>query len=49
MPVVVVIGPDEAANGQVTIKDLCSGTQQTLLRSKGPAVIKDVLDSHRPM
>ena len=49
VPVVVVIGPDEAANGQVTIKDLCSGTQQTLLRSKGPAAIKDVLDSHRPM
>jgi len=31
---VAVIGPDEAANDQVTIKDLSTGKQQTLPRSK---------------
>jgi histidyl-tRNA synthetase len=49
VPVVVVIGPDEAASGQVTIKDLRSGTQQTLARAKAVPTIKDLLESHRPM
>ncbi len=33
--VAIVLGPDEAANGQVTIKDLASGTQQTVDRAAG--------------
>jgi len=34
-----VIGPDEAATGQVTIKDLQRGLQQTIARSDAPALI----------
>src|SRR4030042_6730120 len=44
--VVVVIGPDETANNQVTIKDLINGTQQTIKRSQGVVEIKKLLDSH---
>jgi histidyl-tRNA synthetase len=40
--IVVVIGPDEAAKGQVTIKTLASGDQQTVDRK---AAIKMLLDS----
>jgi histidyl-tRNA synthetase len=47
--VVVVIGPDETANNQVTIKDLINGTQQTIKRSHGVVEIKKLLDSHRPL
>ena len=47
--VVVVIGPDETANNQVTIKDLINGTQQTIKRSQGVVEIKKLLDSHRPL
>ncbi len=36
---VAVIGPDEAANGQVTIKDLASGQQQTLLRDEAIKIL----------
>jgi histidyl-tRNA synthetase len=49
VPLVVVIGPDEAAKGQVTVKDLAKGTQQTLHRPKAVAAIKHLLDSHRSM
>ena len=37
---VVVIGPDEAAKGQVTIKDLASGQQQTVGRKEAIAILK---------
>ncbi len=47
--VVVVIGPDEAANNQVTIKDLANTTQQTIERSQVALEIKKLLDSHRPL
>lgn len=43
--VAVVIGPDEAANGQVTIKDLASGTQQTLESNLAAQAIWKVLES----
>lgn len=43
--VVVVIGPDEAANGQVTIKDLVSGTQQTVERTQAAQALWKVLES----
>ena len=44
-----MIGPDETANNQVTIKDLINGTQQTIKRSQGVVEIKKLLDSHRPL
>jgi len=47
--VVVVIGPDEAANNQVTIKDLVNTTQQTIKRSQVSLEIRNLLDSHRPL
>jgi histidyl-tRNA synthetase len=47
--VAVVIGPDEAASNQVTIKDLQDGSQQTISRAQAASEIKKLLDSHRPM
>jgi len=47
--VVVVIGPDEAINNQVTIKDLTNKTQQTIKRSQVALEIKKLLDTHRPL
>jgi histidyl-tRNA synthetase len=47
--VVVVIGPDEATNNQVTIKDLANTTQQTIKRSQVSLEIKKLLDSRRPL
>ncbi len=41
--VAAVIGPDEAANSQVTIKDLQQGTQQTINRSDAAAQIQKIL------
>jgi histidyl-tRNA synthetase len=43
MRCVVVIGPDEAANGQVTLKDLTARTQQTLARADAAAAIYEIL------
>ncbi len=37
---VVVIGPDEQANGQVTIKDLASGEQQTVGHHQAIQILK---------
>jgi len=37
---VVVIGPDEAANDQVTVKDLGSGQQQSLTRAEAIKLLK---------
>jgi histidyl-tRNA synthetase len=45
MRVVVVIGPDEAARGEVTVKDLGEGAQQTVSREGAAAVIRQVLES----
>jgi histidyl-tRNA synthetase len=47
--VVVVIGPDEAAQNQVTIKDLVNATQQTISRTLAASEIKKLLESHRPL
>ncbi|HNT25421.1 MAG TPA: histidine--tRNA ligase [Anaerolineales bacterium] len=41
--VAAVIGPDEAANGQVTIKDLGQGTQQTVDQADAAAQIRKIL------
>jgi histidyl-tRNA synthetase len=44
--VAVVIGPDEAATNQITIKDLSNGTQQTISRQAASLEIKKLLESH---
>lgn len=41
--VAAVIGPDEAASGQVTIKDLGQGTQQTVDQADAAAQIRKIL------
>lgn len=43
MRVVVVIGPDEAAKGLVTIKDLRAGKQETLPQQQAAAAIRAIL------
>ncbi|HTP01154.1 MAG TPA: histidine--tRNA ligase [Anaerolineales bacterium] len=45
--VTLVIGPDEAAKGQVTVKDLASGTQQTLTQADVVAAVRQILVSPR--
>jgi histidyl-tRNA synthetase len=47
--VVAVIGPDEAATNQVTIKDLVNATQQTVSRTGVTSEISKLLESHRPL
>ncbi len=42
---VLVIGPDEAAQGLVTVKDLASGTQQTVAKAQAVDVVRLLLDS----
>jgi histidyl-tRNA synthetase len=43
--IVIVIGPDEAAAGQVTVKDLKNGIQQTIKRADAPKTVKKILES----
>jgi histidyl-tRNA synthetase len=43
--VAVVMGPDEAAAGNVTIKDLKSGTQQIVARLGATAAIRKILEA----
>ena len=45
MRATLVIGPDEAAAGQVTVKDLKSGSQQTVPASAVLAVIRQILET----
>ncbi len=45
MRVTVVLGPDEAAAGTVTVKDLTSGNQQTVQRSEVAGAIRKILAS----
>ena len=44
----VVLGPDEIANGKVAIKELSSGSQQTVLRQEAAQTIRKLLDSAPP-
>ena len=44
-PIVVIIGPDEQANQNVTLKNLASRTQQTIARNLAGEVIKEMLAS----
>jgi histidyl-tRNA synthetase len=46
--VVVVVGPEEAASGEVTLKDLQAGTQQRVRRADAPSAIQKMLES-RPV
>jgi len=46
--VAAVIGPDEAAHQQVTLKDLKGGTQQTVARDAAAQVIQKLLASASP-
>lgn len=39
----VVIGPDEAADGKVTVKDLSAHTQQTVAKAEAAAILKQFL------
>ena len=45
MRLVTVIGPDEAAAGKVTIKDLKSSAQQTVLRADTARAVRQILES----
>ena len=44
MQIVIVIGPDEAAAGKVTIKDLKNGRQVTVLRSEVEKSVRQILE-----
>jgi histidyl-tRNA synthetase len=46
MQVVVVIGPDEAARGELTLKDLRQGAQQSVKQVGAAAVIQQLLESN---
>lgn len=45
MRLVVALGPDEIAGGKLTIKNLATGAQETVLRSTAPNTIRKLLDS----
>ena len=44
MGVVLVLGPDEAAQGEVTVKDLSNGTQEVTRRAAVPKAVKRILE-----
>ena len=46
MRAVLVIGPDEAKAGKVTLKNLTSGTQETIALSEVVESVKRLLESH---
>ncbi|HKG15229.1 MAG TPA: histidine--tRNA ligase [Pyrinomonadaceae bacterium] len=41
VPVVIVIGDDERARGEVALKDMKTGEQRTVAREQAPAVIRE--------
>ena len=41
--IVVTVGPDEAANGQVAVKNLINGEQVTVKRDAAAELIKGLL------
>ncbi len=43
IPLAVILGPDEAAAGQVVLKDLRQGTQQTLSQADLPSAVRRLL------
>ncbi len=42
---IIVIGPDEAAAGKVTVKNLSNGTQETVARAEVEKVVRKILES----
>jgi len=46
MRAVLVVGPDEAEAGKVTLKNLIKGTQETISRGEVAESVKRVLESH---
>jgi histidyl-tRNA synthetase len=44
MGVVLVLGPDEAAQGKVTVKDLSKGSQVVMARAAVPEAVKRILE-----
>jgi histidyl-tRNA synthetase len=46
MRAVLIVGPEEAASGKVTVKNLANGTQETILRSEVTESVKRILESH---
>ena len=46
--VAAILGPDELATGQVAIKDLKLGAQQSVARQAATRLIRQLLDSHLP-
>ena len=46
--VALVIGPDEAAQGRVTVKDLASGTQETVAQADAVSAVRRLLESKSP-
>jgi histidyl-tRNA synthetase len=46
MRVVLVVGPDEAVAGKVTLKNLTNGTQETIARGEVAESVKRILESH---
>ena len=44
MRVMLVVGPDEAALGKVTVKDLASGAQETVTRADAVEVVRKILE-----
>jgi histidyl-tRNA synthetase len=46
MGAVLVLGPDEVSTGRVTVKDLKSGTQDTVSNDKVLGALERILESH---
>jgi histidyl-tRNA synthetase len=46
MRLVLVVGPDEAEAGKVTLKNLTDGTQETIARGEVTESVKRLLESH---
>jgi histidyl-tRNA synthetase len=45
--ITLVLGPDEAAAGNVTLKNLADGTQQTLPRDQVQKAVRQILENHK--
>ncbi len=46
--IVITVGPDEAANGQVAVKNLVSGEQVIIKREAAAETIKKILAGDAP-
>ena len=44
IPIAIIIGPDEAAQGQATVRDLRSGQQQVVAQEQIVAVVQKALE-----